>query len=130
MINADAVGLAAQSLGLEVNTIGDLIRSITGNHIAEMKYLLGVLNRIEQILQNECTAADDNTPLTDDDISPADDNISPTDAKYNSIQKIILHTTDEEFKEFICGRVNYTDIKHNEISIKSINEEFIVIFYT
>ncbi|NDG42603.1 MAG: hypothetical protein EBY28_25455, partial [Betaproteobacteria bacterium] len=163
MINADAVGLAAQSLGLEVNTIGDLIRSITGNHISEMKYSLKILNRIKQALQicqidsldnnsNEYNAenidtidantdavntdantVDANTDAVNTDAIGADDvNIDAIDAdvvnagvintnKYNSIQKIILHTGDEDFHEFICGRSNYVDIKNNEINIKSPN---------
>jgi hypothetical protein len=140
MINADAVGLAAQSLGLEVNTIGDLIRSITGNHISEMKYSLKILNRIEQALQicqiDSLDVADaiDVVDVTDviddiniDAVNTDAINIDTINAgtintnKYNSIQKIILHTGDEDFHEFICGRSNYVDIKNNEINIKSAN---------
>lgn len=130
MINADAVGLAAQSLGLEVNTIGDLIRSITGNHIAEMKSSLKILNRIEQILQNISeTAMGSSIAEATIDENAEDENTAANEAtaeaptnKYNSIQKIILHSSDEEFYEFICGRSNYVNIKNNEISIKLFNE--------
>lgn len=133
MINADAVGLAAQSLGLEVNTIGDLIRSITGNHIAEMKSSLKILNRIEQILQNisetamgpSTAEANATEVIIDENATEATIDENATEAptnKYNSIQKIILHSNDEEFYEFICGRSNYVNIKNNEINIKLFNE--------
>jgi uncharacterized protein YjbI with pentapeptide repeats len=58
MINADAVGLAAQALGMEVSSIGELIQRITGNHLREMKFAMVVLNRIDKLIAASNAVAD------------------------------------------------------------------------
>jgi len=62
MINGDAVGTAAQALGLEATTIGDVIRRVVGKHLDAYQHTLRVLAnsaRARAILISRKYAAED-----------------------------------------------------------------------
>jgi hypothetical protein len=124
MINGDAIGLAAQALGIEVNSIGELIQKIMKNNIADIKSALKILERID-VLFNELTSLTNNditnNDTTNNDTIDIDDEIQ-SGSKLNTIRKIIILATDEDYNLFISGEQTYIDAKNKEISISSLNK--------
>jgi len=116
MINGDAIGLAAQTLGLEVNSIGDLIYRIMGNHISSIKKSIKIFDRIKQlraILHNIVVETSENENQLMSAVGSE---------KINSIQKIILDASDSEFIQFLNGQILFMDHKNRILHIKKLNE--------
>jgi len=104
MINADAVGLAAQALGMEVNSIGELIKRITGNHLKEMSIAMMALNRIKQLNEaasdeaaDACDeAADANDEAADASDETASDEAADANASYANASYASDKTASDE----------------------------------
>lgn len=47
MVNADAVGTAAQALGIEAHSIGDVIHKVVGTHLNKLRHAVRALARVE-----------------------------------------------------------------------------------
>jgi len=122
MINGDAIGLAAQALGLEVNSIGDLIQKIMGVHITDIKYAIKILDRIATIESNIGIELTSSTELTYSDELASATEAAESNTEINTIRKIITLTNDEDYKLFISGNKSYFDIKNKEIKINLLNE--------
>jgi hypothetical protein len=46
MVNADAIGTAAQALGIDAQSIGDVIRRVAGAHLDKLRHAVRVLARV------------------------------------------------------------------------------------
>lgn len=117
MINGDAIGLAAQTLGLEVTSIGDLIYRIMGNHINNIKKSIKTFDRIKQIK--------DIFQQSDEQL---DEQLNPTipkieHEKINSVQKIVLDLNDSEFIQFCNGQNSFFDHKNRILHVKKLNKK-------
>jgi hypothetical protein len=123
MINGDAIGLAAQALGLEVNSIGELIQKIMKTHLTDITYSLKILDRIN-LLFDTLAISKENTVKESISTENDDEEIN-TGSKINTIRKVIILTSDEEYQSFICGNQTYIDAKNKNIHISSLNENHI-----
>jgi hypothetical protein len=46
MVNADAVGTAAQTLGIAAQSVGDVIHRVVGGHLEKLRHAVGTLARV------------------------------------------------------------------------------------
>ena len=46
MVNADAIGTAAQALDIDASSVGDVIRRVVGNHLNKLRHAVRTLSRI------------------------------------------------------------------------------------
>ena len=104
MINGDAIATAAQTLGLEVTSIADLIKRVMGKHLDKLQNAMRTLNRID-IINN--TTNDTNT-IND---------INDIDSK--QIRELIKNGTDEEFNSYSFISNSDVDFK---IFLKNLKE--------
>ena len=97
MINGDAISTAAQTLGLEVCTISDLLKAVIGQHLNSLNVAKKTIKRAN-MLHNKLF-----------------------DTKL--IKDIIKKNTDQEFEEFLLNCIhtdNHTDNSIYALTIKNI----------
>lgn len=138
MINGDAIGQAAQALGLEVTSVGELLHRIMGNHINNIAKSIHILNRIK-LLNDTIGVSDDsevigNSEAIGDDVTAMGANAAICDDaaaigdggnNINSIRKIITLLNNTDYNAFIDGTMSYTDAKNKRIHISSIQKSHI-----
>ena len=110
MINGDAVATAAQTLGLEVNTISGLLRAIIGQHIGALKNAIRTINRVNKLYNTNLPKYATTTTT------------ATTTATTNELKTLIKEATDEELDK-ICQNAEQTlSITESNQILKSLKD--------
>ena len=138
MVNGDAIGQAAQALGLEVSSIGELINRIMGNYINNITKSIQILNRIKLLYDkiNYMDAANPFEPMPtasemtgdipDNGETASEMTDNPNSENIiNSIRKIITLLNNADYTKFIDGDMSFLDLKGKPIHISSLQKPHI-----
>ena len=77
MVNADAVGAAAATLGLEATSVGDIVRRVVGAHLDKLRVAMRTLARVERARAgNYAAAAGAGTPPVGNPVAAAGNSVA------------------------------------------------------